>query len=445
MTPLSISYRSILSIALPLSLGAFVQFLVVLTDNYFLSRVSENSINGAGNGGLLYITAIMLGVGLGGGTQILIARRNGSGDFKNVGIIFGTSLRISIVAGAVCWLIFRGLDQYAFQYWLKSDDILKTMREFMDIRTFGFFVYIPTLIINSLYMGIGKTRILTISMGLLAGLNIVLDWLLIFGNAGFPAMGHQGAALGTLIAEIGGLVFIAIYTWRTFRNHHFELWKGLTVLNAAVRKQIISLSLPLVVQQILALATWSCFYFLVEKVGSTPLKISHIVRNGYLLAFVAIMGISQTTRTIVSTLIAQNRQRELRLAIKRLMTINLIGAFILCHWMIFYPQPIAALFFESLADQAQLSLTFRIVFFAIMMASLVLILLNIIEGSGKTKAGMFIELTCISIYLVFVYLTTVYSEQPIHIIWMTDYIYFGALGLISILYLRRSNWRYNTI
>lgn len=445
MKPLSIGYKSILSIALPLSLGAFVQFLVVLTDNYFLSRVSENSINGAGNGGLLYITAIMLGVGLGGGTQILIARRNGSGDFTSVGIIFGTSLRISIIAGAICWLIFRGLDQYAFQYWLKSEDILQSMREFMDIRTFGFFVYIPTLIINSLYMGIGKTRILTLSMGLVAGMNILLDWLLIFGNGGFPAMGHQGAALGTLIAEICGLIFISLYTWRTFKNHHFELWKGMTVMNATVRSQIIKLSLPLVIQQIIALATWSCFYFLVEKVGSTPLKISHIVRNGYLLAFVAIMGISQTTRTIVSTLIAQGRQSELRLAVKRLMTINLIGAFVLCHWMIFYPQPIAAMFFDNITDQEQLSLTFRIVFFAIMMASVVLILLNIIEGSGKTKAGMFIEITCISIYLFFVYLTTVFTQQPIHIIWMTDYIYFGSLGIISILYLRRSNWRYNTI
>lgn len=445
MKPLDIGYKSILSIALPLSLGAFVQFLVVLTDNYFLSRVGEDSINGAGNGGLLYITAIMVGVGLGGGTQILIARRNGSGDFKSVGVIFGIALRTSLVAGGLCWLLFRGLDVYAFQHWLASDQILETMREFMNIRTLGFFVYIPTLIINSLYMGIGQTKILTASMGLVAGMNILLDWLLIFGNAGFPAMEHEGAALGTLISEFSGLAFISIYTWLKFKNHPFELWKGLTVMNPEVRKQLINLSLPLIVQQILALATWSCFYFLVEKVGSTPLKISHIVRNGYLLAFVAIMGISQTTRTVVSTMIAQNRQSEIRTAVKRLMIINVVGAFLLCHWMIFYPGPVSALFFDQPADQELLSLTFRVVFFAIMMASIVLILLNIIEGSGNTKVGMFIEITCISIYLVFVYLSTIYTQQSIHIIWMTDYIYFGALGIISIIYLRRSNWQYKTI
>ncbi|MFT5981123.1 MAG: MATE family multidrug resistance protein, partial [Flavobacteriales bacterium] len=54
---LDISYKSLMKIALPLSLGAFVQFLVVLTDNVFLSEVGEDYLNGAGVASMLYITA----------------------------------------------------------------------------------------------------------------------------------------------------------------------------------------------------------------------------------------------------------------------------------------------------------------------------------------------------------------------------------------------------
>ena len=63
MEPLKTDFRSILRLALPVSAGTFMQFLVVLTDNYFLSRTSDVALNGAGNAGLLYITLAMIGAG----------------------------------------------------------------------------------------------------------------------------------------------------------------------------------------------------------------------------------------------------------------------------------------------------------------------------------------------------------------------------------------------
>ena len=70
-------YRSILQLALPISAGTFVQFLVVLTDNLFLSRTSDVALNGAGNAGIFYITLGMVGAGFANTGQILIARRMG--------------------------------------------------------------------------------------------------------------------------------------------------------------------------------------------------------------------------------------------------------------------------------------------------------------------------------------------------------------------------------
>ena len=73
-------FKGLIEIALPISIGTFVQFLVLLTDNYFLARVSENAINGAGNAGLTYLTFGMLIFGSATGIQILVARRKGEGN-----------------------------------------------------------------------------------------------------------------------------------------------------------------------------------------------------------------------------------------------------------------------------------------------------------------------------------------------------------------------------
>ena len=58
--PMDTSIRNLLRIAIPISLGSLVQFLVVLTDNFFLSHAGELELNGAGNAGLIYLTFTMI-------------------------------------------------------------------------------------------------------------------------------------------------------------------------------------------------------------------------------------------------------------------------------------------------------------------------------------------------------------------------------------------------
>ena len=74
---------SMAKVALPVSLGIFVQFIVVVIDNYFVAQLDGNAMSAVAFVGLIYITLAMLGVGLGNATQILIARRKGQGDYAS--------------------------------------------------------------------------------------------------------------------------------------------------------------------------------------------------------------------------------------------------------------------------------------------------------------------------------------------------------------------------
>ncbi len=447
---LDISYRSLIRIALPLSLGAFVQFIVVLTDNLFLSDVGAYAINSAGNGGLLYITAVMLATGLASGVQILIARRKGEGRIEDIARWFGAGMRTVMGLAVLIFLLFRLFDAYAYQHWIRDVQLREMMREFLDIRLFGLFVYFPTLILNSLFIGIARTRILTWTMVLTAGVNIVFDYFLIYGHAGFPEMQHRGAALATFIAECSGLVFMIASTAYLFRPQkgilQLNLFNGLFTRQVGMFRKLITLSAPLMLQQVLVLGTWTFFFFLVEKIGVMELKVSHLVRNMYMLAFVAIYGIGFTTRTVVSTLIAEKRQPAIGTALKRLILMNVTGSLILCHGLILYPDFIASFFFSAQsAGYEALVKSFQVAFFVVLLFSVSGIFLNTVEGSGRTRDGLLIEIGSVSFYLLAVYYVTVVSPSPIHIVWMTDYIYFGVLGVLSLLYLRFSNWKYHQV
>jgi Na+-driven multidrug efflux pump len=68
---------------------------------------------------------------------------------------------------------------------------------------------------RAFYIGVTKTKVLTINAIVMALTNVVLDYALIFGNFGFPEMGIAGAAIASVIAEASSIVFFLIYTYVT--------------------------------------------------------------------------------------------------------------------------------------------------------------------------------------------------------------------------------------
>lgn len=439
---LDISTYGLLKVAIPISLGGFVQFIVVLTDNAFLSRVGMNVMNGAGLGSMLFITLIMLGIGLASGSQIIIARRNGTGLFEQIGQVFSNTLLLSIIMGIALLGLMLCTMTPLFNFLVESDEVRNYMSSYMSIRFFGMAVYMPALVITSLYMGIAKTRVLIYSTLITAGVNLGLDWMLIFGEWGAPKLGIRGAAIATVVAEILNLIFLIVYLRRDSIWQKFSIWKHLKSLSFSESGRILSLSAPIMGQQVAALATWTVFFMFIEKLGEKELMSSQIIRFMYMMVFVTIMGVSQTTKTYVSGLIAEKRQDQLNHVLLKLVLLNFVGMIIFSHGMLLYPNFITSIFSQ---DAEVLFLTKKSMFtviFAFLIACFSSVFLNAVEGCGKTKIAMVIEIGASVSYLALTYYVTVVSPKPIYLVWMNDYLYFGSIAIASLLVLRFSNWKY---
>jgi putative MATE family efflux protein len=439
---LDISTKGLLKVAIPISLGGFVQFIVVLTDNAFLSRVGMNVMNGAGLGSMLFITLIMLGIGLASGAQIIIARRNGSALYEQIGQVFSNTLLLSILLGFFLLGLMLCTMAPLFNFLVDSDEVRGYMSSYMSIRFFGLAVYMPSLVITSLYMGIAKTRILIYSTLITAGVNLGLDWMLIFGEWGAPKLGIRGAAIATVVAEILNLIFLIVYLRRDNIWKKFSIWKYLRTLSFSESGRILNLSGPIMGQQVVALATWTVFFMFIEKLGEKELMSSQIVRFMYMMVFVTMMGVSQTTKTYVSGLIAEKRQDQLNKVLLKLVLLNLLGIAILSHGMLLYPRFITTIFSQDVDVIFLTEKSMFTVIFAFVLACFSSVFLNAVEGCGKTKIAMVIEIGASVSYVVLTYYVTVVSPKPIYLVWMNDYMYFGSIAIVSLLVLRFSNWKY---
>ncbi|MEN9639370.1 MAG: hypothetical protein RLZZ262_1238 [Bacteroidota bacterium] len=441
--------RSILSVAVPVSLGYFVQFFVVFIDNLFLAEIDGNAMSASAYTGLIFVTIAMLGIGMSNGTQILIARYNASSEFNKLGEVLSNSLVIGLILSTLQFAcLFFMVPWFANQF-IAIPELADYMASFAKYRSFGFFFYTLTLFLNAYWSGTARTKVLFISTAVTALSTIILDYFFIFGHAGIPAMGIQGAALANTIADALALIVVAYFTFRKPRqNSAFGVlpehplrkyvFSGITTHTA----KLFQLGGPIALQLLISLGIWAIFYQFVTSMGEGPLQASFIVRNMYMLAYVSVSGFSTTTKTYIASMLAQNRQAELRPVILRICMLNLAGIIILCHGLLLYPEWIAQHFTTSPLIIQQTVDTMRVVFPAMLIFAFTSILLATVEGSGQTLVGFLIELVTVLVYIGAAYIMIHVSHWPIHLAWTSDYVYFSVLGLLSILFLKYSNWKY---
>jgi len=456
--PLKLHYKNILSVTLPVTFGVFVQFIVVFTDNYFVAQLNGNAMSGASFVGLIYVSLTMLGVGLGNATQILVARRKGEGLYNDIGSVVSDSIWMAAVLACIQFLLLYYIIPLLLPMFIKSEAVRIYMEQFISYRAFGFFFSTIGLVLTSFWTGIAQTRVMIYTTLITAFVNIILDYLLVFGHFGFPEMGVRGAAFATAIAEGSALVYLLYFTLRNYSSAilpndkndpsnktKYHISKYLLKFPTEHALSLFKLGGPISLQLLLSLGIWAIFYGFVENMGEQPLQASFIVRNMYMLAYVSVGGFSMITKTYVSGLIAEKRQPEIISTMKKIILMNLAGVIILSHGMWLYPDWIASRFTSDAIVIGHTVDIMHVVLPAMLVFSITSIMLAMVEGSGNTIAGFIIEMITVIVYVIASFIFVYELKLPIHLVWTTDYIYFVLIGLLSLAYLKNGKWKYKKI
>ena len=213
------SFRSIWRTTFPILVSLVMEQLLGMTDTAFLGRVGEIELGASAIAGVYFTILFMLGYGFSIGAQIIIGRRNGEAHethsgYEEIGKVFWQG--IWFLAGLA--LITIGLSLLVspplLRAILHSDNIYGAARTYVEWRVPGLLFAYLTSMFRAFYVGTCKTASLTLNSIVMVCSNILLDWLLIFGHWGLPALGIQGAALASTISEGISLLFFVV--WASF-------------------------------------------------------------------------------------------------------------------------------------------------------------------------------------------------------------------------------------
>ncbi|MFM1876088.1 MAG: hypothetical protein RL266_1825 [Bacteroidota bacterium] len=436
----TISYRNIWRVSYPLILSFLAITLINVTDIAFMGRLGEIAIGATGLGGLYVLVFVMASMGLSIGAQIIMARYNGEKALDKIGLVFDHLLYVQLLLGILLSILHFTVGEPLLRLMVSSDAVYDGIIEYLFVRMLGLLPTLLGLSYRAFLTGISLTRPIGYASGIMAVANFGLNYILVFGKFGFPAMGIAGAAIASVLSEMLSLAYLVL--WIRFKKlagshgiHLFPRIKWAPIVN------IFRISAPIMVQNLMAICTWFIFFLLIEGLGERALAVSNVVRSGYMVLMIPVIGIGQATQTLVSTLIGQGGTHLVRILVLRLISISFLSALALVVLVLSVPSFLLTLFTnDSTLVTASIPIL-SVVAFGILLFSVAIVLISVVSGSGNTLITMFIEMATIAFYMLYILLSVKVFEFPLVKIWYAEPIYFLCLGTFSALYLWTGKWK----
>lgn len=431
--------KQILHITFPVLISLLMEHLVGLTDTAYLGRVGEVELGASALAGVYYLVIYMLGFGFSIGAQVLIARRNGEKQYKRIGEVFTQGTLFLLLLAALLFLLSRLYTPAVLGSLIGSERVMQAAVSYMDWRAYGFFFSFAAVMFRAFYVGTTHTKILTANSVVMVLTNIVLNYLLIFGKFGFPALGIAGAALASSVSEAVSVLFFVLYTWRKVDHRRYGLFR-FTRIDGRMLKQILSVSIWVMVQHGVAFCGWFIFFIAVEHLGERPLAITNIVRSISAFLFMFVNAFASTSSSLVSNLIGAG-QSDAVLPLCRRM-VRLCYAFVLPLGLLLalFPSAVLRIYTDDPSLIAASVPSLWVLLSSYAMAVPAFIFFFSVSGTGNTRMALLIDMASIFVYVLYTVWIVRIVQADIAVCWTTEYVY-NLMILSSFFYLWKGNWR----
>lgn len=433
-----ITNREIWGIALPIMLGNLAQTIINFTDTAFLGHLGVVALGAAMLAGLFYLLFTTVTAGFAIGIQIIVARRFGERNYGRIGVIFEHGSIFVLALGLLLFSVLYFFSDHLLVWLIDSQGIYEASVEYIKYRQFGIVFVCFNYLYRALYVGISNTKVITYSTIIMAVVNILLDYCLIFGNWGFPQMGIGGAALASLCAEISAFAFFTGYSYITLRDKEFGMFVPHR-LEGELMGRILRLSTPTMVQKLFSFGVWFIFFVLIEKMGETAAGISSITRSVYLILITPCFAFSTTTNTLVSRIIGEGKADQVFPTINKVLMNCLLSTVLIVALAAIFPVQIAGIYTDDLNFAQLVVPSILVVCLGTLFQGFGNAYFEAVSGTGNTSAALYLETSVLVFYVIFIWIMTHFATR-VELVWTAEILYGALLGIFCFLYLKLAKW-----
>ena len=433
--------RSIFVLAIPAILEMMLHTLVWTADTAMIGRLNPESISAVNLGAQIVFTIANILGGLGIGAVALVSRNIGAGNKKKAEQIATQSIGIGVLISLLVGIVGLSTSSVIFKNLVDDPSVIKLGTEYLGILFIGGIFLIPLMITNSIVRGSGNAVVPLVSALIANIINIVGDYVLIFGKFGFPELGVKGAAIATAVAQMVG--FLVTLTF---------LLSGKTILKIKLRnifkfnsediKSIFKLSGPATLEvgmnegsrlvSIFWIAQLGTLAFSGHSLATAAESISYMPGFGFALATTALVGQSLGAR--------DHERADFIVKQTRKYAVIMMGLVGLMFFLI--PYPLMRLYSDNKDSVSIAARCLRVGAFEQIPIALAMVYSGALKGAGDTKGPFKIALlTNLVVRLPLIFILVFVVKAKIEYVWMATVLQYVAEAVLMKVRYGKGNWK----
>jgi MATE family multidrug resistance protein len=438
--------REVAVLAYPLILGHLSFAVQTFVDRIFLTWYSPEAVAGAVTGLFAVWSIVALFTGTGEYLTTFVAQYLGAGRNERIGPALWQGVYFSLGAGLFVAAL-SPLVEPAFDLAGHAPELRLYEVQYARALMLGTFPVVFMATLSTFFAGRGETQAV-LGVNVLATLvNVVLDYLLIFGKGGFPEMGVTGAALGTILSQVAGAaVYLALVLKPEFRKTYRTLsgWRP----EPRLVLRLVRFGMPTGLQYSLEVGAFTVFMVIVGRIGTLELAATGIAFNLNMIVFTPMVGLAIAVSSLVGRHLGGDQPEVAERAVRSALAMS-FAYMAACGLLYVLGAPLLLAPYAAGADPATWP---RIAGIATVLLRFVAIysifdMMNLVcaaglRGAGDTVYPMVLTLVLAGLaMLVPAWLGCVVLGAGVYFAWTAASLYVVLLGLLMRRRFRAGHWK----
>jgi MATE family multidrug resistance protein len=437
--------REMLAIALPMVGSQACETVLIFTDRLFLAQLGSITMSAAMAGGLTSFMLMTFFIGLTGYTTALVAQYLGAGRKQQCALVLSQASLLAVLATPMI-LAARPLAHRFFLLMEIPAEQLLQQQLYFDILLYGAPLVLLRASLSGFFSGIGQTRVVMLAALTTMVVNVCANYLLIFGHFGLPAMGIRGAAYGTLLSSLCGLLVLLVAYLRSSNRVAFGVTAALRY-DREVMGKLLRYGSPAGVELFLNLLAFTATIMIFHGHGLVTAAAITIVFNWDMVSFVPLLGIQIGVVSLVGRYMGAGRPDIAERATRSGLKMAGVYSSLILLLFVSFPEQLVAVFRPQQADpiftQAAPLATgmLQLAALYVLADAMMVVFSGALRGAGDTFWAM-----CLSVGLhwllvpVLVLVLKVLALPP-QIAWLALIVFFMSFSGLFYLRYRAGHWK----
>ncbi|MCJ7624360.1 MAG: MATE family efflux transporter [Anaerolineaceae bacterium] len=322
-------FSALVQISLPIIIQQFIMSSLNMVDVVMIGQLGETAIAAVGLSNQIFFLLGLLLFGISSGAAIFSAQYWGKKDITNIHKVLGVCVTSGVLAGVLFSIIALVFPETTLGIYTKDSEVIALGGEYLRIVGFCYVAITITFSYSAILRSTENVKLpMTVSIIALS-LNTFINYLLIFGNLGFPEMGVRGAAIATLISRTFECTTLLLLTYIKKTPAAAKIQDLLGFVNRPFLKRYFKTTLPVVLNELtwsLGITTYSIVYARISTEALAAVNIAMTIEN---MAHVVFSGLGHASAIMIGKKIGTNEMDRAHQYAGRSITLAITGAVIM--------------------------------------------------------------------------------------------------------------------